>query len=113
MEFTVAALDGAISVPTAGATAADTALKNALTAGTTYTVLDGATSTPITPGTPITIKHDSATLKTRTVTVTATITWPFKATDATSPALIDNPAMTGTVSLANFGLTVTQTLRAN
>ncbi len=100
LTFTVGLGGGAISSDT---TAANIALRDRLTETATFAVNGGAAisaGTTVTIPTPTTAPND---VKTTPVTVTATLTWPFNGTPA-----VDNPAQTGTVSLANFALTVTQ-----
>lgn len=78
------------AAPGAGAITGSAELKDRLEVSTT---VNGNETAPITSGT-------------HTVPVTVTIAWPFdKGPD--SPAL-DNPAMTKTVSFANFNVTLKQ-----
>jgi len=104
LAYTVGLAGGAIgAVPTT-----NTALRDRLVAGATFSV-DG--STPATAaGTTFTVAKPSPTnngIITKTVVVTATITWDGKFADTTSPAA-DNLAKAGSVSLADFALTITQ-----
>ncbi|GAA2241352.1 hypothetical protein GCM10010401_12640 [Rarobacter faecitabidus] len=82
--------NGAIAAATP-VTAQNTALADRLGASATVLINGSTTWTMPSPGT-------------HTVTVTATITWPF----AGDPTTEDNPAKTGAVTLSNFNLTVQQ-----
>lgn len=90
------------------ATPASTALVQRLVAGATFSV-DG--STPATQaGTTYTVAKPSPTnngIVSKTVVITATITWDGKFGDATSTGP-DNSAKTGAISLADFALTINQ-----
>ncbi|PZU46566.1 MAG: alternate-type signal peptide domain-containing protein [Microbacterium sp.] len=104
LAFKVDLAAGSIAAATAGA--ADTALAGRLTAATTFSVNGGAATAP---GTAVTVAKPTGAdngVKTHTVVITATITWPF-GTDASS-ATADNPAKQGKVNLSQFALTVTQ-----
>lgn len=103
LAFTVGLAAGSIAATTSSA--ADVALAGRLTAATTFSVNGGAATTA---GTTVTVAKPTGAdngIKTHTVSISATITWPFG--DATSPAS-DNPAKQGKVNLGQFAVTVTQ-----
>lgn len=104
LAFKVDLAAGSIAGATAGA--ADTALAGRLTAATTFSVNGGAATQP---GTAVTVAKPTGAdngVKTHTVAIAATITWPFGADVASATA--DNPAKQGKVNLSQFALTVTQ-----